>query len=1308
MMTQGAATATAEDFTSQSSDFYECNNESYDDDDQIFHDDSDDDSDISIVLKQKRQQPMARGNALGHRRQGINVTRVGMMVTIVLIGIAMSVGVYQMLHRKEHAANEAVYIDLTMTLEQAITAKVQSMQQSVSNLAQAVTLSASLNEASSFPFVTVSMFDALAQQREPGVTSIMYAPKVAASQRIDWEQYALEHADKLMVAASALMEQSTISDATSDAAATNVTIPALIHPEPASSDAYYLPVWQVAPFSSNMINFNLRSALGETVFDAAAAASLDRLVAWTNVGMNASFTNVSELPFQSGPSMTQQQQQQQSFIVAPVYAATTTDAAGNDMTSRSPAVAVGFVIGSVAWSDVLSNLLPYGQYGVTVVLQNTCGSSLTFLLQQSKAQFIGIGDWHDGAYEHTAVLVPLMNNATTTETTSHIGVCDYFMTFYASNVYQASIQSGTPWTVTLAVMGVFCFLALAFALYDAYTTRRNQAVLATATRSQAILANLFPSNVRERLFAEKETEQPRKQRARQPQNLKALMNSGLSSMEGELDADMGYKGKPIADLFTESTVLFADIAGFTAWSSQREPAQVFTLLETLYRAFDEIAKRRRVFKVETIGDCYVAVTGVPEAQKDHAVLMCRFARDMMNKCHALTKRLETTLGPDTGDLDMRVGIHSGPVTAGVLRGERSRFQLFGDTMNTASRTESTGIRGKIQLSQDTADLLNSMGKSHWIIQREDKVFAKGKGEMTTFWLLMSKSDAASSSGDSDMSMSSRYVIKEVETRTVIAQMASEKTSRLVEWNCEVILRLLKQIASTRMRLPPGRKGKIDETKFMCAGTLAIDEVKEIISLPVYHESNTVDIDLDSVRLPMAVVDQVYDFVSHISALYRDNHFHNFEHASHVTMSVTKLLSRIVAPSDMDAAGKSLHDHTYGITSCPLTQFACIFSALIHDVDHYGIPNTLLVLGKTQLAAYYKNQSVAEQNSVDIAWHLLMDSSYADMRAAIYSTDEELNLFRALVVNSVMSTDIVDKRLKFLRNERWDKAFSKRSMGEDAKTVNDRKATIVIEHLIQASDVSHTMQHWHIYRKWNERFFFECWTSYCEGLTPENPADSWYKGEIGFFDFYIIPLAKKLKDCGVFGVASDEYLNYANRNRAEWQARGQEVVQEMLNKAQQLMEGPPMEYTLGMPTSLAPPEAAPDMVEPMMESVEAMNVAPACTAPSSLVIHSTTPRPIAAKLTSSQVMRPPSPFKTAVLVDDEDGAVSPSFAATASFIEPTLHSGAEASAVASTAALPSGGSSNHSLSTHSASSAFERTSSFKMPKKEHAPNEMLFL
>jgi hypothetical protein len=232
----------------------------------------------------------------------------------------------------------------------------------------------------------------------------------------------------------------------------------------------------------------------------------------------------------------------------------------------------------------------------------------------------------------------------------------------------------------------------------------------------------------------------------------------------------------------------------------------------------------------------------------------------------------------------------------------------------------------------------------------------------------------------------------------------------------------------------------------------------------------------------------------------------------------------------------------------ILRFACVFAALIHDVDHSGAPNAQLVKEDSPVARLYKGKSIAEQNSFDIAWDLLMEPGYKDIRRLIYATAVEFKRFRQLVVNSVMATDIVDKDLKTLRNQRWDVVFSHKCNDAYCPCVKDMKATIVIEHLIQASDVAHTMQHWHVYRRWNERFFMECYQAYLDGRSESNPANSWYQGEIGFFDFYIIPLAKKLKECGVFGVSSDEYLSYALQNRSEWEQRGEDLVEEMVKGA----------------------------------------------------------------------------------------------------------------------------------------------------------------
>ena len=187
----------------------------------------------------------------------------------------------------------------------------------------------------------------------------------------------------------------------------------------------------------------------------------------------------------------------------------------------------------------------------------------------------------------------------------------------------------------------------------------------------------------------------------------------------------------------------------------------------------------------------------------------------------LTKELEVKLGPDTGDLSMRFGLHSGPVTAGVLRGERSRFQLFGDTVNTAARIESTGQRGRIHLSEECAHELMNHQKAHWVEPREDKVSAKGKGELTTYWLggtgTHSQSSAASSNvghhgvvhGDSAMKPLPKIPRKKKEGKVKEEKLKENeeksKKARLVDWNVDILQRLLKQIQARRVTVDEERK-----------------------------------------------------------------------------------------------------------------------------------------------------------------------------------------------------------------------------------------------------------------------------------------------------------------------------------------------------------------------------------------------------------------------------------------------------------------------------------------------------------------------
>ena len=187
----------------------------------------------------------------------------------------------------------------------------------------------------------------------------------------------------------------------------------------------------------------------------------------------------------------------------------------------------------------------------------------------------------------------------------------------------------------------------------------------------------------------------------------------------------------------------------------------------------------------------------------------------------------------------------------------------------------------------------------------------------------------------------------------------------------------------------------------------------------------------------------------------------------------------------------------------------------------------------------------------------MSDQFTDLRDCIYSSVEELERFRQLVVNITMATDIADKEFQQLRKSRWKIAFDEQSTAsdgledeqdEDPKVDVCRKATITLEHIVQASDVAHTMQHWHIYLKYNKRLFEERYLAWQKGVAGEDdPSVGWYKGELGFFDFYIIPLARKLDRCGVFGVSYHEYLQYAISNRTEWEEKGEAIVKEMLSE-----------------------------------------------------------------------------------------------------------------------------------------------------------------
>ena len=180
----------------------------------------------------------------------------------------------------------------------------------------------------------------------------------------------------------------------------------------------------------------------------------------------------------------------------------------------------------------------------------------------------------------------------------------------------------------------------------------------------------------------------------------------------------------IADGFESVTVLFADLVEFTDFAARHPATEVVERLNEIFRAFDAVVARRGLEKIKTIGDAYMLAGGLPVPRSDHAEAVTSAAVEML----AVAARVRRARG---AGFELRVGIHSGPVVAGVIGQSKFGYDLWGDTVNVASRMESSGVPGRIQVSQDTRGLLGDRFR----FESRGPIAIKGRGEMHTYLLL---------------------------------------------------------------------------------------------------------------------------------------------------------------------------------------------------------------------------------------------------------------------------------------------------------------------------------------------------------------------------------------------------------------------------------------------------------------------------------------------------------------------------------------------------------------------------------------------
>ena len=269
----------------------------------------------------------------------------------------------------------------------------------------------------------------------------------------------------------------------------------------------------------------------------------------------------------------------------------------------------------------------------------------------------------------------------------------FLATGIAGEVFFSDADLPIAFTSTMLALNIIGTGAVAFTVLASFANQRNAALAALRVeqqKSELLLVNILPRSIAERLKA---------------------------------------TGGTIADHFDSASILFADIVDFTPLAQRLSPAEVVSLLDRLFSHFDTLVERHGLEKIKTIGDCYMAAAGVPEPSADHARRAALLALDMQ-------AAVATSTVADGVGLELRIGINSGPVIAGVIGSKRFLYDLWGDAVNTASRMESQSTSGAIQITRATYELL----KDEFVCTLRGTIEVKGKGQMETWYLMGTRSD----------------------------------------------------------------------------------------------------------------------------------------------------------------------------------------------------------------------------------------------------------------------------------------------------------------------------------------------------------------------------------------------------------------------------------------------------------------------------------------------------------------------------------------------------------------------------------------
>lgn len=604
------------------------------------------------------------------------------------------------------------------------------------------------------------------------------------------------------------------------------------------------------------------------------------------------------------------------------------------------------------------------------------------------------------------------------------------------------------------------------------------------------------------------------------------------------------RGHTVVERYNIVTIFFSDIVGFTSLAGELSPIRVMEMLNELYNNFDKIAKKHNVYKVETIGDAYMVVGGAPDrcSAPEAAQKVAVFALEVTE----FVKNFKTIHG---NRIQIRCGLASGPVVAGVVGSSMPRFCFFGDTVNFASRMESTSQVMKIQCNDFTARLLRDAPNfSFSLSEREENgvrgVLAKGKGVVRSWWIecvdgvYNQKADLENPSGQKELNGSVDSTIQSIALTKQTWERLGQNESSLV--------------AAT-----PNIKTMADRIYALLEYRLSLAIERRPTQNPLSTREKA----------------ELRNYVHTIASLHNSVEFHSFEHVSHVTISMNKVIDTISSGSRGDENQGSIYDNLW---SDVFTHFAMLFSAMIHDVAHTGQSNKILETIQHDVAIKFTDSS-AERNSIDVALNLLNEQRFKNIRKAIMPTAKERVDFGKVVFWALLCTDIASPSRLMAAKSRFDAVHEARGKAElmcsyefdkdlcpvlpyfyeltiklklSEKDVEENKEDlcitapglercVTVEHLMQVSDVAHLMQSFDNFVKWNFRLYKELMACFKKGLMSD-PTENWAIGQIGFLENYIIPLAERTeKICGS-SIASLNLSANARANKTRWEEEGEVI------------------------------------------------------------------------------------------------------------------------------------------------------------------------